>query len=123
MKLSFKIAAFAALLAASVAWGGQTDKLCTAVTATGAQLEVQGWAQTKTYQASGTTTAGSGSAVIAVEGSNNGTSWDSIGSITLTLGTTSTSDSFTSNDRYTQVRCNVGTLTGTGATVSATVGH
>lgn len=78
----------------------------------------------KTYQANGTTTAGSGAATILVQGSNdNGANWDTIGTITLTLGTTTASDSFTSNDRYTHVRGNVTALSGTGASVNLHMGY
>jgi hypothetical protein len=98
----------------------QTATLLSAVTSTGAGSGVQNSATTKTYQARGTTSAGAGSATIAIQGSNDGgTSWDTIGTITLTLATTSSSDSFASDDRYAIVRGNVTALSGTGATVSA----
>jgi len=91
---------------------------------TGAKTAVNSVAKVKTYQAWGATSTGTGSAVVAVQGSNNGgLSWDTIGTITLTLGTTVTSDSFTSYDRYPQVRGNVTTLTGTGAVVSLVMGQ
>ncbi len=77
---------------------------------------------TKTYQGTGSTASGTGTAVISVEGSNDASNWDVIGTITLTLGTTATSGSFTSYDRYTQNRGNVTTLTGTGAAITLTMG-
>jgi hypothetical protein len=77
----------------------------------------------KTYQAWGVTSAGAGAATILVQGSNGeGASWDTIGTITLTLGTTATSDSFTSTDRYARIRGNVTAISGTGASVSLTAG-
>lgn len=78
--------------------------------------------RSRTYQANGTTTAGSGAATIQVQGSNNGVNWDTIGTITLTLGTTSTSDSFTSLDRYMALRANVSAISGTGASVNVAAG-
>jgi hypothetical protein len=100
--------------------------LLNAVTTTGAGVGAPGNASpvaSKSYQVAGTTTAGSGSAVVLIQGSNDGTNWDTIGTVTLTLGTASTSGSFASQDRYMQVRGNVTTLTGTGASVTATMGY
>jgi hypothetical protein len=100
-----------------------TQSLLQGATTTGGGMKYPSYAGMKTYQASGTTSAGTGSAVINVEGSNDGASWDVIGTITLTLGTPSTSDSFSSNDRYQYVRGNVTALTGTSATVNLTQGY
>lgn len=97
--------------------------LLTAATATGAGDGQPGHAGVKTFQAAGTTSSGSGSASIAVQGSNDGSNWDTIGTITLTLGTASTSDSFTSDDRYEVVRGNVTAISGTGAAVSLAMGY
>lgn len=98
--------------------------LLTAKIATGAGSSVASVAAVKTFQASGTTSAGAGSATIAVQGSvDNGTSWDTIGTITLTLATTSSSDSFTSDDRYPLVRGNVTAISGTGASVNLVMGY
>lgn len=93
------------------------------VTATGAQSPLKSISGGKTYQVTGATTAGAGSAVAAVQCGNNGTNWDTLGTITLTLSTTSSSDSFVSIDRCMFVRVNLTTLTGTGASVSATMGY
>lgn len=90
--------------------------------ATGAGGAVTGVGFAKTYHASGTTTAGAGAATIQVQGSMNGSSWDTIGTVSLTLGTTATSDGFASTDRYAQVRGNVTAISGTGAAVSLTMG-
>lgn len=95
------------------------------VAATGAGTSVRGigaQAASNTYQVTGTTTSGSGSAIVNIEGSNDGVNWDVIGTITLTLSTTSSSGSFSSMDRYSRIRGNVTTLSGTGAQVSATAG-
>jgi CheY-like chemotaxis protein len=96
----------------------QVRSLLTNAIATGAGASAAGYACTKTYDAQGTTTAGAGSATVVVEGSNDGTTWSPIDTILLTLGTTSSSDGFTSDDRYAFVRANVTAISGTGAKVS-----
>jgi hypothetical protein len=60
---------------------------------------------------------------VNIEGSNDGVNWDVIGTVTLTLSSTTSSGSFTSLDRYQNVRGNVTTLTGTGASVNASQGY
>lgn len=99
------------------------NSLLAAATATGAGAGKPSICDYKTYQAWGTTTAGSGAATILIQGSiNGGTSWDTIATITLTLTTTASSDSFTSTDRYTLVRANCTAISGTGASVNAVMG-
>jgi hypothetical protein len=84
---------------------------------------IPGWAGPKSYSAWGTTSSGTGSATIQIQGSNNaGTTWDLIGTITLTLGTAVTGDGFTSQDCYASTRANVSAISGTGASVSAAMG-
>jgi hypothetical protein len=70
-------------------------------TATGEAMSLR--CDNRTFQAMGTTTAGSGSAVIVIEASNKTTpvtgtnvDWTTLGTITLTLGTTQTNDGFVS---------------------------
>lgn len=81
-----------------------------------------GWTGSKTFQAFGTTSAGAGAATIQVQGSHDGTNWDLLGTITLTLATTTSSDSFTSSDSYSKLRGNVTAISGTGAEVSLIAG-
>lgn len=100
-----------------------TTTLLSAVIATGAGTQYQGKSGVKTFQAKGTTTAGAGSATIKVQGSLNGTDWDDLGTITLTLATTTSSGSFTSDDRYSLIRGNVTTISGTNAAVSLYMGY
>lgn len=104
--------------------GIRTTALLSGATATGAGAGKSGVAAVKTYQATGAVSSGTGSATVAVQGTNNGgVTYDQIGTITLTLGTASTSESFTSDDRYQQVRGNVTAISGTGASVSLTMGY
>jgi hypothetical protein len=96
--------------------------LLTAKAATGAGTTVSGRRGVKTYQASGTTTAGAGAATVVIQGSNDDANWDTIGTVSLTLATTTSSGSFTSDDRYTYLRGNVTAISGTGAAVNASFG-
>lgn len=101
----------------------QTRVLLSAATTVAAGASAGGISGYKTYQADGTTSAGAGAATILVQGSNNGTNWDTIGTITLTLATTTSSDSFTSSDRYALIRGNVSAISGTDASVNLVVGY
>lgn len=113
---------FLAFLFAAGAASAQTTML-SAVTGTGAGSSVlPAYQGTKTFQAAGTTSAGSGSVTVAVQCSLDGTNWDTLGSITLTLATTTSSNSFASNDRCRLVRGNVTAISGTGASVSLYLG-
>ncbi len=73
-----------------------------------------------TFQGYGTTTAGSGAAVITVQGTDDQTraNWVTLGTITLTLGTTSTTDGFMSDQAWLLVCGYVTSISGTGASVS-----
>jgi len=71
-----------------------------------------------TFQAYGTTTAGAGAATIKIQVSNNETDWLDLGTISLTLATTSSSDGFAAEAPWQYVRANVTALSGTGASVS-----
>lgn len=75
----------------------------------------------RTFQASGTTSAGAGASVILVQVSNNNSDWITLGTITLTLGTSSTSDGFASNAPWPYVRGNVSSISGTNAAVTLTM--
>lgn len=93
------------------------------VTAPGEGADILNEPHMKTYQASGVTTAGAGAAVVAVQGQvDPAGAWDTIGEISLTLGTTRSSDSFTSDDRYQRIRGRVVSISGTGASVNLVMG-
>jgi len=72
----------------------------------------------KTYQASVDGT-GAVTASVNIEGSNDGTHFDVIGTISIS-GTTNASDSFTSEDQYMFVRANPTAISGTSAAINAT---
>ena len=77
-----------------------------------------------TFQMYGTTTAGAGSAVVTIQGSNidNTNAFITLGTITLTLGTTLVADGLTTTAPWKYVRANVSTITGTGAVVQVLMG-
>jgi hypothetical protein len=115
--------AAACLLLALGALAAQQTVLVSAATVTGATTMVTlSGGGTKTFQASGTTTAGAGSVTVGVQCSLDGVNWDTLGTITLTLSTTTASNSFSSNDRCVNHRANVTAISGTGASVTVRVG-
>lgn len=81
------------------------------------------WGDTTTFHASGTTASGSGSATILIEVSNNTSSaWITMGTITLTLGTTATADGLSKIVPWKFARARVSAISGTGASVTVTMG-
>lgn len=76
----------------------------------------------KVVQAVGSTTSGSGAATIAIQVSNNNNDWIDAGIITLTLGTTRTTDGFEINASWLWIRAVLSGLSGTGANVSVHMG-
>lgn len=72
-----------------------------------------------TFQAHGTTSAGAGAATIVIQVSNDDDNWITAGTITLTLGTSATSDGFAFAGNWGSARANVTAISGTGAAVSA----
>ena len=99
--------------------------LLSGATTTGAGVYVRLDPGVKTFQVYGTTTSGAGSATVKIQGSNDGLAWDDIDAgMSLTLATTlssTSSDSYTSDDRYAYHRANVTAISGTGARVSGGV--
>jgi hypothetical protein len=78
----------------------------------------------RTFQATGLTTAGAGAVSVAVQVSNSNlsTDWLTLGTISLVLGTTQTSDGITSNAAWEYVRGVVSSISGTGAVVNLWMG-
>lgn len=92
-------------------------------TTTGNKAAVRGLNVNKTYEFVGSTTAGTGTAVIGIQGSNLQTSWTTIATTSLSLSATPTSATAAGTDRWVWLRAVVTTLTGTGAAVSITAGY
>lgn len=100
-----------------------TEKLIDAATSTGAGSKSALSGAKHSFQAIGSTSAGSGSAVVRVEVSSKelptaDSDWITAGTITLTLGTTATTDGFVIDAAWKWCRGYVATLSGTDATVT-----
>lgn len=115
--------------ALKTAKGIVSTQLLTNVTATGAGTKYSLRCVNRTFQAMGATSSGSGSATVVIEASNKETpvegtnvDWTTLGTITLTLGTTQTNDAFVSAASYRWIRARVSAISGTGATVNAYTG-
>lgn len=93
-------------------------------TSTGAQTRIFKDSPYATFQAYGTTSAGTGSATIKIQGSNldDANSYIDLGTITLTLGTTLSADGFATTAPWKYVRANVTAISGTTATVNVLMG-
>lgn len=73
----------------------------------------------KCFHAWGTTSSGTGAATIVIEVTNDTTApWLTLGTISLTLGTSATADGFASSAPWYYTRARVSTISGTGAAVS-----
>lgn len=74
------------------------------------------------FQAWGTTSSGSGAATVLIEVSNDSTHFMTVGTISLTLGTSATQDGFVMEGSWAFVRASVTAISGTGAAVTVTMG-
>lgn len=100
----------------------RTHTLVNAQIATGVEPSVQPLGINKTFHATGFTSAGAGASTIEIQVSNDGTNWVVVDTLSLTLGTTVTSDTYVNNDAWKYVRGNVATISGTDGTVSVIMG-
>jgi hypothetical protein len=91
-------------------------------TATGAGSAFDNPQADKTYQAYGSTAAGTGTAALTIEGSNDGTHWNTVVTTTvaMTSATLAVSAGITATDRYAYSRVNVTTLSGSTPTLTVT---
>lgn len=104
-------------------------QILSSATATGYSDPQQARDVYRTFQAMGTTSAGAGAATIVIQVSNKATptlttdvDWITLGTISLTLGTTQTSDGFSSVGGWRWVRTKISAISGTTATVNAWMG-
>lgn len=97
-------------------------KLLDAVIVTGAGTSREVREPKRTFQLDGTTSAGAGAVEVDVEVSNDNTNFIVLGTITLVLATTSSSDGFASDAPWQYVRGNVQSISGTDAAVTLTMG-
>ena len=98
------------------------QKIMDGATTTGAQTAVRPNGAKQTFQAMGTTSSGAGASVVTIQVSNDNVDWVTLGAITLTLATTSSSDGFASNAPWEYARAYVTSISGTGAAVTAYMG-
>lgn len=102
-------------------------KLIDAAIATGAGASHRPIGALRTFQATGQTSAGAGAATVKVQVSNveapsvDG-DWLDIGTITLTLSTSKSTDGFASEAPWRHVRGNVTAISGTNAAVTLIMG-
>lgn len=94
------------------------NALLTAATATGPGNSVTGSPRQKTFQAE---LVGAGAAAtVVIEGSNTGSGWVTIGTITLT--TAAPADGFYFDAPWGYVRANLTAISGAGASVNCSMG-
>lgn len=96
--------------------------MLTNATAAGAGESMSVGSDIKSFQAIGSTSAGSGAVSVDIEVSNNGVNWIVMGTISLTLGTAETTDGFVGLSGWRSIRANVKSISGTDAKVSVIVG-
>ena len=105
----------------------EAGKIIDAATATGAGSAFKPNQKNRTFQATGTTSAGAGAATIKIQGSNVAApsvdgDWVDLGTITLTLATTKSGDGFTSDAPWLHIRGNVTAISGTDGSVDVYMG-
>ena len=99
----------------------QTNQLLSSVIATGASAAISLNGPDFTVQASGLVSTSTGAATIKIQVSNDNTNWIDLGTITLTLGTSVTSDGLAAFAKWALVRANVTAISGTNAAVTVTL--
>ena len=115
-------ALFAALFVIAALGGTVVAVILSGASATGAGSAYDNPPGDKTYQAYGSLAAGTGTAAISIEGSNDGTHWDTVTTTTLSLtsATLAVSAGMTATDRYAYSRANITSLSGSTPTISVT---
>lgn len=101
----------------------KATKIMTAKTTTGAGSTFKPLGPQRSFQGVGRTTASTGASVIAIQVSDDCANFIEAGTITLTLGTTDTSDGFSTDAHWQCVRGYVNSISGTGANVDVWIGN
>ena len=100
----------------------QSMQILTDATATGSGDVIQPWKANRVFQATGLVSASTGAATILIEGSLDNSLWETLDTLSLTLGTTATSDFGVVDAPWRYVRARVTAISGTGATVQVYMG-
>lgn len=100
-----------------------TQALLSAATSTGAGTSFEPAGISRSFQLTGAVSSSTGSATVDVEVSNDGTNFITLGTISLSLTTSTSSDGFVSTTAWRYVRGNVTAISGTGASVTLTMGN
>lgn len=72
----------------------------------------------RSFQAKGTVSASTGAATVQIQVSEDGSNFLTLGTITLTLGTSATSDGFAVANSWQYYRANISAISGADATVT-----
>jgi hypothetical protein len=75
----------------------------------------------RSFQAIGNTSASTGAATVVIQVSNDGTNYITLGTITLSLTTSASSDGFAAANSWEYYRANLTAVSGTNATVTVTM--
>ena len=100
---------------------GASYTLLAAVIATGVGPAVQPMASSMAIAVTGAVSASTGAATVDIQVSNDGTNYMVIDTATLTLGTATTGDSVVLTAPWKYVRANVTAISGTNATLNASL--
>ena len=97
---------------------GKAQKLLDASTSTETGSGIRSINSKRAVQVIGSTSSGTGSATIAIEGSLDGTNYLCLGTITLSLTTTDSNDGFVVDGPWLFTRADLTAISGTGASVT-----
>ena len=97
--------------------------LLTSITAATVGEAKEPYHTNRSFEAYGNTISGSGAATVLIQVKNaREAPWETMGTITLTLGSSVTGDGFATTAPWRYVRANVTSISGTGAQVSVDMG-
>ncbi len=104
--------------------GGKLNvvQIITNAIATDTSAVIEPWSGRMTFQAHGQTSAGAGTATILIEASLDNTNFITLGTLSLTLATTTSSDGIAIDAPWQFIRARITVITGTDATVNVFAG-
>lgn len=108
----------------AVVTAGEVNQLLNATVAgLGAAFEATAAVDERTFQATGSTSSGTGAASVAILVSNDGVGWITLATISLSLSSTPATDGFASDARWKFTKAQLVSISGTGAAVTVTMGN